>query len=41
MSQGQLSVGGPHLHGGDTQVCFTDEMKTCMSMVNTVSGAQY
>ena len=36
-----VSQGGPHLHGGDMQVCLTDTMRACMSVVNTVSGAQH
>ena len=33
--------GGPHLHGGDMQVCLIDTMRACMSVVNTASGAQH
>ena len=36
-----VSQGGPHLHGGNMQVCLTDTMRACMSVVNTVSGAQH
>ena len=36
-----VSQGGPHLHGGDMQVCLIDTMRACMSVVNTASGAQH